>query len=151
MSRRSQQRQSDQIARMHRSDPTQIDTLQAVTHSLEYSYSGPLPPPEVLRKFEEILPGSAERIFNQFEEQSSHRRGLEAKVVKAGIISQHFGSVSGLLIGLLGVGGGIWLTQEGKSIAGLTALIGTLAGLASTYLYKRKQQDDERSKKQSSN
>jgi len=71
--------------------------------------------------------------------------------LKAGIISQHFGSVSGLLIGLLGVGGGIWLTQEGKSIAGLTALIGTLAGLASTYLYKRKQQDDERSKKQSSN
>jgi hypothetical protein len=101
----------------------------------------------VLKRFEEILPGSAERIFSQFEEQSAHRRFLEAKVISAGVISQHVGSVSGLIIGLLGVGGGIWLTHEGKSTEGLTALLATLAGLVGTFLYKRNQQDSERSKK----
>ena len=147
MSQRSQRRQADQISRQDGVDPARVEAIQAVTHSLEYTYSGPLPPPEVLKRFEEILPGSAERIFSQFEEQSAHRRFLEAKVISAGVISQHVGSVSGLIIGLLGVGGGIWLTHEGKSSEGLTALLATLAGLVGTFLYKRNQQDSERSKK----
>jgi uncharacterized membrane protein len=119
-----------------------------VTHSVEYAYSGPLPPPEVLRKFEEVLPGSAERIFSQFELQSAHRRAQESKVISAGVVSQHIGSVSGLLLGFIGVGGGIWLTQEGKSVAGLTALISTMTALVATFLYKKDQQGKELSRKQ---
>jgi uncharacterized membrane protein len=117
-------------------------------HSVEISYSGPLPHPDILKSFEEVLPGSAQRIFVQFEEQSAHRRAMEAKVISSGAFSQRVGSISAALIGLCGVIGGIWLTHDGKSVEGLTALFGTLGGLVSTYLYKRKQQDKEREEKQ---
>jgi uncharacterized membrane protein len=114
------------------------------------SYSGPLPHPDILRGFEEIIPGSAERILAQFEQQSAHRRDVEARVIRSGAFSQQVGSISASLIGLIGVGGGVWLTYCGKSIAGLTSLIGTLAALVRVYLYKRTQQDEERAKKRNS-
>jgi len=40
--------------------------------SVEWDY--PWPPPGALEKFEEILPGTAERIFNEFEKEAAHRR-----------------------------------------------------------------------------
>ena len=41
------------------------------------SFSGPLPPPEILRKFDEVVPGAAERIIKMAEDQSIHRKELE--------------------------------------------------------------------------
>lgn len=145
MSQRSQQR-TDQLAQ---SQHANVGGINAVTHSVELSvHSGPLPSPAVLREFEEILPGSAERIFAQFETQSSHRRSLELLKLTSDAFSQRLGTVSASLIGLLGVIGGLWLTHEGKGIEGLAALFGTLAGLVGTFLYQRKRQDQERDQKQ---
>lgn len=149
MSERSRQRQTEHLARPH-AQPGQVGALNAVTHtrSLEFStYSGPLPHPDILRQFEEVLPGSAERIFNQFEAQSAHRRSLEATVVDSGAFSQKLGTVSGLLIGILGVGGGLWLAHDGKSLEGLSTSFTTLAVLVGTYLFKRRKQDSERAVK----
>ncbi len=42
-------------------------------------YAGPLPHPEILEKFEQILPGSADRILKQAEAQTLHRIELEKK------------------------------------------------------------------------
>jgi uncharacterized membrane protein len=101
-----------------------------------------------LREFEELVPGSAQRIFDQFEEQSAHRRQIESTVISSGAFSQRLGTISASLIGLVGVVGGLWLTHEGKGLEGLSALFGTLAGLVGTFLYKRKRQDQERDQKQ---
>jgi uncharacterized membrane protein len=40
------------------------------------SFSGPLPPPEVLKRFDEIVPGAAERIIKMAEAQSEQRKDL---------------------------------------------------------------------------
>jgi uncharacterized membrane protein len=117
-------------------------------HSIEFSaYAGPLPHPDILRNFEEIVPGSAQRIFSQFEEQSSHRRKMEATVISSGAFSQHVGTISSALIGLIGVGGGIWLTHEGKDLEGLSTCFGTLAALVGTYLFQKTRQRQELSEK----
>lgn len=137
---------------MKDTNPDRIDSVNAVMHSVELSsYSGPLPHPDILRGFEEVLPGSAKRIFTQFEEQPAHRRSMEAKVISSGAFSQRMGTISASLIGLAGVVGGLWLTHEGKGVAGLSSLFGTLAGLVGAYLYKRKQQDREREDKRDPN
>ena len=47
--------------------------LQAA--SLEFH--GPLPPPDIIREYESILPGSADRIFALAESEAVHRRELE--------------------------------------------------------------------------
>ena len=133
----------------HATEPGQVKSLEAVTHSLEFStYSGPLPHPDILRQFEEVVPGSADRIFSQFEAQSNHRRSMETTVISSGAFSQRLGTISALLIGLLGVGGGLWLAHEGKSLEGLSTSFTTLAALVGTYLYHRRKQDKERANKQ---
>lgn len=110
--------------------------IQAYLGSVEITYSGPLPHPDVLRRYQDILPGSAERVFRQFEIEADHRRTLEVRTIRADVFSQIWGSIGGTLIGLLGVGGGIWLAHEGRNLAGLTALIATLGGLVATFLYQ---------------
>jgi len=46
-------------------------------------YEGPIPPPEALRKYEEIIPGSADRIFRYAETQAAHRQWCEKRIVAA--------------------------------------------------------------------
>ena len=41
------------------------------------SYSGPLPPPVLLRGYDEIVENGAERIFRMAEQQAAHRQELE--------------------------------------------------------------------------
>ena len=150
MSRSSRQRSAN-LPEVQGTSPGPAHSISAVTHSVEFSsYAGPLPHPDILRGFEEVVPGSAERIVKQFEQQSSHRRSMEATVISSGAFSQRLGTASALLIGLVGVAGGLWLTHEGRSVVGLTSFLGTLAGLIGTYLYQRKQQDREREEKRGS-
>jgi uncharacterized membrane protein len=54
----------------------QQETIQAS------AYSGPLPPPEAMAKYEAILPGFTDRLLTNFEKQSTHRMGLrQARLV----------------------------------------------------------------------
>lgn len=41
--------------------------------SEERFHIGPLPPANLLQEYEEVYPGAAKIIFDQFKEQSSHR------------------------------------------------------------------------------
>ena len=45
------------------------------------AYSGPLPPAEQIRAYEEVLPGSADRILGMAERQQAHRLELEKMTV----------------------------------------------------------------------
>jgi hypothetical protein len=38
------------------------------------SFQGPLPHPQILSQYDQIVPGSAERIISQWESQSRHRQ-----------------------------------------------------------------------------
>jgi hypothetical protein len=72
---------------------------------------------------------------------------MEATVISSGAFSQHVGTISSALIGLIGVGGGIWLTHEGKDLEGLSTCFGTLAALVGTYLFQKTRQRQELSEK----
>lgn len=45
------------------------------------SFSGPLPPPAILKGYEDAFPGSAERILRMAEKQSAHRQEAERKMI----------------------------------------------------------------------
>jgi uncharacterized membrane protein len=51
---------------------------QQVTH-----YEGPIPDPETLNRYEQIAPGTAERIIAMAEKEQSHRHEIESTVVSA--------------------------------------------------------------------
>jgi uncharacterized membrane protein len=67
---------------------------------------GILPSPETLREIDNIVPGSAERIFAEFEKQSEHYRTMEARTQQAEIAAARLGQIFGLVIGLAAIAGG---------------------------------------------
>ena len=66
--------------------------------AIQQSFSGPLPPPDLLGQYDAILPGLADRIVKMAEKQESHRHELENRVVKAEINRSYFGMASGLVV-----------------------------------------------------
>jgi len=60
------------------------------------SFSGPLPPPVVLKQYDEIVPGAAERILSMAESQSQHRQQLERSVIESDIKNSRLGLHYGL-------------------------------------------------------
>ena len=46
-------------------------------------YAGPIPHPDHLRQYEEIVEGSADRLIKMAENQSEHRRNQEDKILNA--------------------------------------------------------------------
>ena len=106
-------------------------------HALEFtSYSGPIPPPDLLQRFDEVYPGAARQILDDFVQESVHRRAMERKVVSAESFKEVFGAIFGGLIGLTGVGGGLWLAHEGRSMGGLSTVFATLASLVGVFWYQ---------------
>ena len=114
---------------------------------VQVSYSGPLPPPEILEHFDRIVPGGAERIFAQFESQSARRQKIEVRVINSNTFVQIFGAVSALILGTIAIGGGLYLVHEGKSLGGFGAFFAGLASLVGVYIYGKKSQVDERKAK----
>lgn len=46
-------------------------------------YQGPLPPPQMFRDYEDVLPGAAHRIISMAEKEQSHRHRWEADALRA--------------------------------------------------------------------
>lgn len=59
-------------------NPPQLNPSHQVTLH-QSSFSGPIPSPEVLEKYNQILPGAAGRIITMAEGEGNHRRAQEKK------------------------------------------------------------------------
>ena len=118
-----------------------------VLHAEASSFSGPIPPPGILEKYNEIIPNGAERIMAMAEKQSAHREWLEKRVVDGGVRSQTRGAWFAFIIAILATSGGICLIYQGKSVAGLTTILGSVAGLVGVFVYSKHEQKAERIEK----
>lgn len=65
------------------------------------SFSGPLPPPEILSEYEEVCPGTALKIVTAFVNQSVHRIDMESKVVTSQLRQSGRGQIYGFIIAVL--------------------------------------------------
>jgi uncharacterized membrane protein len=111
------------------------------------SFSGPLPPPEVLDRYNQILPGAAERIIVMAESQHAHRLGLEKHVIHSNVSAQRLGTILGFVVAMTVIIGGTWLVHDGKSGQGLAAILSALAVLVGTFIYSKHEQQKELAKK----
>lgn len=68
---------------------------------LTETFSGPLPPPQILAGYESVIPGAADRILSMAEEQGRHRRKLEEKLQDAEIKLESRNSLVGLILASL--------------------------------------------------
>ncbi len=77
-----------------------ISTFYAIEESS--SFRGPLPPPDVLKGYEETLAGASERILAMAEKQQNHRMRIEATIVDRQTKQSAYGQIwGGCLAGAL--------------------------------------------------
>lgn len=68
------------------------------------SYSGPLPKPEHLKAYDEICPGAAQEILNEFKENGRHVRECEKRGLNASIWKVTRGQIFATILALVCLG-----------------------------------------------
>jgi uncharacterized membrane protein len=107
-------------------------------------FSGPIPPPDLLEKYNNIIPGGADRILAMAEQQQSHRQFMERTVIEGDVRRADRGLILGFIITLLFGAGGIYLIATGHDLNGLAIIFVPLAGLVGTFIYSQKTRKEER-------
>jgi len=102
-----------------------------------------LPPPEILRKYDELLPGSAERIIAMAERQGAHRQGLESEVVISNCKNERLGMVFCFVICAMAIVAGIYAVKTGKEGFGIAAIVSALAAPMAVFIYGKSRQKKE--------
>lgn len=105
------------------------------------AWSGPLPPPAALQAFEEIAPGTAAKIVEEFQAEAAHRRGQERRQSQLVAVETIIGQVSAILFALGGLGvvgysafvGAEWI----GSIMGGGMIVGGIVALRSGKNHKK--------------
>lgn len=114
-----------------------------VTHHSEFSefYAGPLPHPGFLGAYEDILPGSADRILAMVEKQADHRMAVEKQWIESEDQIRKQGSKFGLVVALTGMLGSICLGVVGNTGASVVMSGGTLVGLVTVFVTGKNDKD----------
>lgn len=110
-------------------------------------FSGPLPPPTVLERYNQIVPGAAERIITMAENQSAHRIQLEKSVISSDIHNSKRGQLFGFIIAVLGITFSFILVIKGYQIVGTILGGATLISLVSVFVYGTTSRKNERKAK----
>ncbi len=97
----------------------------------------------MLIKYNEAVPGGAERILAMAERQGAHREALETTVIVAGVKSQTRGAWFGFIISMTAIMGGIYLVTLGKDGQGLAAIISSLAALTAVFVVGKRKEGKE--------
>ncbi|MBF0103061.1 MAG: DUF2335 domain-containing protein [Desulfobacterales bacterium] len=70
----------------------QVNQSKNITSITQFSYfQNTFPSPETLERYNEIIPGLADRLFKLFETQVEHRHTLEKKVIISDIRDSNLG------------------------------------------------------------
>jgi uncharacterized membrane protein len=128
-------------------------------------FHGPTPPPDVMERYEALVPGIAKRLFDLAEDESTHRRALETSANEANIAAQQrqlaiaekqadgvfrsdaLGQGAGLIVALSCIAGAVYLAvnnHEGVAVA--LAAIPT-AAVIQAFFAKRVSKDASNSAK----
>ncbi|EMH1276896.1 DUF2335 domain-containing protein [Enterobacter ludwigii] len=102
-----------------------------------HAFQGPLPPPYLLRGYQDILPDAPERIFQLTEKEFAHRQRMEEKALDGAINRDQRGQRFGLGATLFTVACATLLGLTGHEVlAG--AVIGTVVAVACIFVLRQK-------------
>ena len=138
--------------------PSSPDTPGQSVALLASSWTGPLPPPDILQEYDAVIPGAANRILVLAENLRQHNIGmakaaseredkalsLVGKTLSGDASRSKIGLWLGFVLALVGMGIAAWLVSTGKTGFGLAFLFTPLAGLAGVFVYGTQARNAER-------
>lgn len=148
MSRRHRKKHQ-QVVPAQTQPPQQLaqDQVRFITRVQGVSFQGPLPPPEILRQYGEVVPGGAERIMAMAERNQEHRHKLESDVILKGVRNESRGQWLGFVLFILLIVSGTYLLATGKKVEGLSTLVLNATTFAGLFVYSRRARQQELEKK----
>lgn len=124
------------------------DARQLVAFSArEVLYAGPVPHPDILRQYNELVPGSAERILAQAERQTDHRIAIERLAIESDVRRSQLGLIFGFVLALCCIVGGCTVAALGHDAAGGTIATAAVVALAGVFVYGTSLRKKERQRK----
>ncbi|GLI34551.1 hypothetical protein DAMNIGENAA_19840 [Desulforhabdus amnigena] len=123
----------------------QLQTKQQLL--LGHQYSGPLPHPSILEKYEVLYPGATKLIIDNYLLQTKHRQELEKRVIESGCGDSRKGLWFAFIIGMTGIVGSVACILSGAQIAGSVLGFTSLTGLVSTFIIGTRERRAERETK----
>ena len=107
------------------------------------AYEGPLPSPEIMKGFENVLPGSAERILKMAEKEQDNRHTCDRRIVNmhflATVLGMVFAISSVAIISYL-----VYLCIENHMDTTASVLGGgSMAAVAGVFIWFRRQKQNK--------
>lgn len=118
-----------------------------ISHA-EMTYSGPLPLPQHLEKYEDVCPGAADRIIAMAEGQAKHRQEMESTVIQANGRNSTLGVLIGGMVAVLAIVYGAHIIESGYEISGYVTMFVPLATLVGIFIYGKRENRKELIEKQ---
>ena len=147
MSKRSR-RKKKQIARRANERAQRKSSVAASSRSLsvlrQEVFSGPLPHPDLLEKYDGVCPGAADRLIGMAETQAAHRQALESRALDHEHRRSMLGTCCGLIVAIAGFVTTGWVAWIGHPTA--ATIIGSfdLAALVGVFIYGKYHTSKER-------
>ena len=104
----------------------------------EEMFSGPVPHPEIIERYEKIYPGAAKQIFEEYDRQVLHRHSIERSVVRTDNIKSVLGHVLGFVVVMSTIGTGVCSLMNGFTLFGGGFSFSGLAMLVYAFKTSRK-------------
>ena len=116
-----------------------------VNHVQSSTFSGPLPPPDIMDGYNRIVPNAAERIIAVFESEVIHRHELERlqatgdeKDRSRSLLLVFSGQIFGFLLAMAFVASGAFLIFNNKQISGTVISTTAMVGIVAAFLRSNK-------------
>lgn len=110
-------------------------TQQVVMHTQQWA--GPLPPPAVLKQYDEVFPGLAERIVTSMEREQEHRHSVDRELIQTHQVAFTRGQWIAATIALICLVLGFVLGYNGQSVAAVAFVTGGLGQVVLAFLGSR--------------
>ena len=120
---------------------------QQITEFTAEFYAGPYPHPELLARYDEIVPGMAQSIVDGVEEQRRHRIRIEDRVITNNIIQAYIGQGTSFIVTLAALYVAYVIASQGNDLMGFGVAMGALATLGGIFYIGRRDQGRELKKK----
>lgn len=113
--------------------------LQQTVETKSELFAGPLPHPDTLMGYKEIDNTFPDRIMSMAEKDADHHRKMEERIIIENFNSNKRGMNFGFFLSITAIGLGAWLISIGKDAYGIAAIITPLVGIASAFIYGKKE------------
>ncbi len=130
--------------------PAQAAQQQTRISLLAAHHSGPLPPPETFRGYEDVSPGAADRIISMAEREQGHRHACDLQLLDAERAQQkelasfeRRGQTFGFWLAVLGLVGSFGLVLAGMTTAGAVTLLAEVGALIAVSVWRRRDQQKQ--------